>query len=148
MPRNAINTSCSQADLEELLRSIEDRFDEEESSFFGGRETNSNLTIKSDGVAISKNDIASQPPPASKEEDEQEEEIGEADLPTLDPLYVSWPELSPAYRQSEEGADASLPPHLRPEWPTDEVCASNSADQLRWDAYPTVFLSPGNKGFE
>ena len=165
MEESALQQSrTEQSELEELLRSFEQRVrkdvvqaGDEFVQDVGGSES---VDDSNSGGNNDTSSSSSSQKEEEKEEEEEEELLEEEHLPTLDPMFVSWPELPVAAASGgggDDGDDSSsssssssrlLPAYLRPDWPTDEVCSSEGASQLRWDDYPTAFLSPENKGFE
>ncbi len=140
--------------MNELLKSFEFRMRQEVHPFTVGDEVSTTVKKSSflgKSKSVAKNSSA--PAVATSPEKEKEDDVvdDEDDLnkvevehvPTLDPLYSSWPPPPPVPLDME-----SLPDYLRPEWPTEEDCDSEEAAAMRWDAFPTAFMSPENKGFE
>ena len=73
-------------------------------------------------------------------EDGENEEIGRklADLePSLPPKFDKWPEKSDKVANLDD-----------PDWPTAVECTSQVVKHPQWNEFPTVFLSPENKGFK
>jgi hypothetical protein len=54
----------------------------------------------------------------------------------LPPKYSKW--TLDSAKDVTAGAD----------WPTEADCVQNMAKPPQWNEYPSVFLSPENKGFE
>ena len=69
--------------------------------------------------------------------DDDDDEHEDPYLPSLEPLYDIWP-----------GESVQIYHHSDPNWPCKTECASDFAKPPLWNDYPTVFLSPENKGFE
>ena len=63
----------------------------------------------------------------------------EPNKPSKPPKYQEFPKSSP---------DAAPPPYMNINWPTKTDCSSQMAKPPQWNEYPTVFMSPENKGFE
>ena len=62
--------------------------------------------------------------------------------PSLPPLYDEWPP------SIAEGIGSISEPILRATWPSESDCGSQKVRAPQWNEYPTVFMSPENKGFE
>jgi len=82
--------------------------------------------------------ITGDPPDLRVDEFFNREDSSEA-RPSLPAKYAVWP--------SEQ---AEKPAHSRSGWPSRETCdaARNGRPPPKWNEFPTVFLSPENKGFE
>lgn len=59
--------------------------------------------------------------------------------PSLAPKYSEWP---------KKIFDEMLLPHQEPDWPSPMDCSTQVSKPPQWNEYPTVFLSPENKGFK
>lgn len=69
---------------------------------------------------------------SADEEDKEEPKV----LPTLPVKYTNWPETRPAL------------PFEDSEWPSPMQCASQVSKEPQWNEYPTVFMSPEDKGYD
>ena len=58
--------------------------------------------------------------------------------PSLPAKYGNWPNID----------ENSNLPFLKSDWPTAIDCAAQASKKPEMNEYPTVFLSPENKGFE
>ncbi len=64
---------------------------------------------------------------------DSEEDLDLGREPSKSPKYAKWPKKK---FKLKEG------------WPTESDCAAHFNNPPKWNEYPTVFLSPENKGFE
>ena len=83
--------------------------------------------------------IGVRPKNATEEEPKSDPDMEDPKKPSKPPRYAEAPdppEQPPLYAQ--------------PEWPTRAHCSRNElgSDPPEWNDYPSVFLSPENKGFE
>lgn len=62
----------------------------------------------------------------------------EPNKPSKPRKYAEFPKMPPEFSF----------PYLNSDWPTKADCASQMAKPPQWNEYPTVFMSPENKGFE
>jgi hypothetical protein len=114
------NSQMDQEQLEELLRTFEYRV----GVIGGGKDANDTGDADSDSRETST---------TSNGEDEDHEDPSQ---PSKQPMYAVWPE------------EMTTSMHMRPNWPTEYDCSSQLGKPPQWNEYPTVFLSPENKGFE
>ncbi len=74
-----------------------------------------------------------------------EDGLADPHEPTKPPKYAAWPETLTLGSKK----DAAVPDYDRPDWPTEADCDTEWISRPpQWNEYPTVFLSPENKGFE
>lgn len=74
------------------------------------------------------------------------ESEGDPREPTLRPKYGEWPE-DQIKENDEENLFVAV--HNKPDWPTEEDCDTEWISRPpQWNEFPTVFLSPENKGYE
>lgn len=122
--------------LEELLRTFQFRLD----SIAGTREVGGNDSSSSEGGGgtSSASSSAGSEQGAIKPEDRTDDL--EPNKPSLPPKYSEFPAAVSARETPRAYED--------PDWPREKDCRSQLAKPPQWNEYPTVFLSPENKGFE
>ena len=83
----------------------------------------------------------------SKAENNEEKGLKEdySIKPTLPKKYVSYPDNIES--DSEDDMFWFLKTKFGKHWPRKETCNKQNLDR-KWNEFPTVFLSPENKGFE
>ena len=69
--------------------------------------------------------------------------------PTLPEMYSKYPDETDTqyYKNSKKISWSQLKQMFGQDWPTKEICNLHNLKR-EWNEYPTVFLSPENKGFE
>ena len=63
-------------------------------------------------------------------------------------IITEEPSLPAKYKEWPENPNKESCPFLSDGWPTAVDCAAQASKKPQINEYPTVFLSPENKGFE